>query len=143
MKTNRLAMWIRGSGVILITAVVLSSRTMPVQADPGPPNTYCKDTGPQPRDARYHPDSCLVNTNSSSCNQPQWCIVTTLPDGWYCAPCDVGECTCNGNPTTYYVSDGYCAWGYGNEQNPRPNGECFCWYDEQHWWPVTAFDCSS
>jgi len=116
---------------VFIPPVILMAETMY--------NASCEaaPTTPPPRDARGHLDSCIGTT---PCNE-DWCAIATLPTSSYCKACS-GECgECSGNPVTYYISGGECHWGYGNPENPRPNGECFCLYDDNNMIPKTAIEC--
>jgi len=111
--------------------VILMAETMYNASCQNPPTT------PPPRDARGYLDSCLGTT---PCNG-DWCAIATLPTSSYCKPCS-DECgECSGNSVTYYISGGECHWGYGNPEKPRPNGECFCLYDEYNMIPRTAIEC--
>jgi hypothetical protein len=131
-------------GGLLVVAVSLQIAT----GDVGPPGTCCQpidiDHG---EDARGYVDSCLRNSRAN-CSSVLWCAICSVPDGWYCADWSEKcppESVCYGFPVAGNVkTGGGCDWGTGNDTHPRPNGECYCPYDEQqNPSPLTVYDCSS
>lgn len=147
MNSKATATWFRPLGGILSVLLLGAGSPTVLIADQAPAGLCCQEWGPGQRDAKGGFDSCLT-TSQSACNNPQWCVILgNIPDSWYCADwparCPT-ESTCHGFPVTVNVRDGYCQWGYGNPENPRPKGECFCLYDEQQPpVPITIYDCSS
>ena len=100
-------------------------------------------------DARGYCDSCL-QSSQAGCPYP-YCAICYVPDGWYCADykCPNPELPCYGVVVQGNVKDSSgggqgCKWGYGNDIHPRPNGECYCYYDEQQTpGHIPVYDCSS
>lgn len=118
----------------------------PSPAERAPAGTCCQYWSDANRDAAGHFDSCLITKTEAACASPQWCVIIGAANGWYCvngpAPCPT-ESVCDGTPVTVNVQDGACEWGYGNINNPRPNGECFCLYNPQlDPVPITFYACS-
>ncbi len=103
----------------------------------------CVEINGDDRDAMGLVDSCLGPSSQGACSYV-WCEVDIVDDGWYCRGCE-GSCSCSyGLDVEAHAKDGFCQWGHGNEYNPRPDGECFCYYNEQTAWvPGSIHECSS